>query len=84
MNIEKATLENAIDIANIEKICFPPAEAANLESIKQRINTFRNQFFILVDNSKIIGFINGMVTDIENLNDEMYENASLHNENGKW
>lgn len=84
MNIEKATLENAIDIANIEKICFPPAEAANLESIKQRINTFRNQFFILVDNSKIIGFINGIVTDIENLNDEMYENASLHNENGKW
>ena len=31
-----------------------------------------------------IGFVNGMVTDEPDLRDEMYEDASLHNENGAW
>lgn len=32
----------------------------------------------------MIGFVNGMVTDDPDLRDEMYEDASLHNENGAW
>ena len=32
----------------------------------------------------MIGFVNGMVTDEPDLRDEMYEDASLHNENGAW
>lgn len=28
--------------------------------------------------------VNGMVTDEEDLKDEMYSNAQLHNEKGKW
>lgn len=33
---------------------------------------------------KIIGFVNGMVTNRPDLCDEMYENASMHDENGAW
>lgn len=32
----------------------------------------------------MIGFVNGMVTDDPDLRDEMYEDASLHNENSAW
>ena len=31
-----------------------------------------------------MGFVNGMVTDEPDLADEMYENASLHKEDGEW
>lgn len=84
MNIEQATLKDANEIANIEKICFPIKEAASLKSIEERISVFGNHFFILKKDNIIIGFINGMVTDSENLSDDMYEFANLHNENGLW
>ena len=32
----------------------------------------------------LVGFVNGMVTDVADLCDEMYENAAMHNENGAW
>ena len=32
----------------------------------------------------IVSFINGLVTDKEHLEDEMYSNSSIHNENGAW
>ena len=31
-----------------------------------------------------MSFVNGMATDTPHLEDEMYENASLHNEKGAW
>ena len=84
MNIEKANIKDAEEIANIEKICFPVKEAASLKTITERINTFKNHFFVIKNNDKIIGFINGMVTDSKDLSDDMYEDATLHNENGVW
>lgn len=33
---------------------------------------------------KLIAFVDGMVTDEPDLTDEMYENASMHNESGSW
>ena len=38
----------------------------------------------MYDKQKLIAFVDGFVTDEQNLTDEMYENASLHNENGAW
>lgn len=84
MRIEKANIKDINEIANIEKVCFPHTEAASFESIKERISIFGNHFFILKDDNKFIGFINGMVTNSENLSDNMYEDANLHNENGLW
>lgn len=39
---------------------------------------------LLYDKQKLIAFVDGFVTDEQNLTDEMYEKASLHNENGAW
>lgn len=33
---------------------------------------------------KIISFVDGMATDRRDLTDEMYENAALHDPNGRW
>ena len=32
----------------------------------------------------MVGFVNGMVTDEPDLQDEMYDNAAMHDENGAW
>ena len=38
----------------------------------------------MFDEGKLIAFVDGFVTDEADLTDEMYENASMHNENGAW
>ena len=50
---------------------------------KQFLN---NKIVWILENKdgKIVSFTNGMVTNNENLIDEMYENTKLHDENGEW
>lgn len=84
MNIRMATLEDLEEVAAVEAACFPPAEAAPKEEFEKRLKAYPNHFWILEDSGKMIGFINGMVTDEKTISDEMFENASLHNENGAW
>lgn len=38
----------------------------------------------MFEDDTLIAFVDGMVTDQENLTDEMYENASMHHEDGAW
>lgn len=38
----------------------------------------------MLEGNKLIAFVDGFVTDEPDLTDEMYENASLHDENGAW
>ena len=54
------------------------------EEFEQRIKYFGNHFWLMFDEGKLIAFVDGFVTDEANLTDEMYENASMHNENGAW
>lgn len=77
-------MEDLSAIAKVEAICFPEAEAATKESIERRLKAFSTHFWLLEENEKLIGFVNGMVTDCADLSDEMYENADMHNEHGKW
>lgn len=84
MKIRTADISDLNAIVALENECFPKAEAASEISIRQRLNTFPNYFFLLILNGNLVSFVNGMLTDEENLRDEMYENASLHNANGKW
>jgi ribosomal protein S18 acetylase RimI-like enzyme len=84
MNFRNATIKDLETINVIENICFPPNEAASSESFTKRLQVFPNHFWILENEGNIIGFINGMITDNEKIVDEMFENAELHNENGKW
>ena len=38
--IRQATYEDAEGIAKVEQACFPPAEAASLETFKERLKVF--------------------------------------------
>lgn len=84
MEIRKATLADVEAIAAVEAECFPEAEAASLESITKRVTVFPDYFWLLFDGDKLVGFVNGMATDLADLCDEMYEDANMHNPNGKW
>lgn len=84
MEIRKATLNDLEAIAAVEAECFPPAEAASLESIRKRLTVFPDYFWVLFDGDKMVGFVNGMATDLPDLCDEMYDDASMHKADGKW
>ena len=84
MQIRTAVPADLQGIANIEAECFPAAEAATEASLSGRLAFYPNHFWVQLDGDRMIGFVNGMVTDEPDLRDEMYEDASLHNENGAW
>ena len=84
MEIRKATLADLETIAAVEEECFPPAEAASLESIRKRLTVFPDYFWVLFDGDKMVGFVNGMATDLPDLCDEMYDDANMHKAEGKW
>lgn len=84
MEIRKATLADLAAVTAVEAECFPAAEAATEESFRARLSVYPNHFWLLFDGDKLISFVNGMVTDIADLCDEMYENAAMHDENGAW
>lgn len=84
MKIRNATIDDLEELCKIEQECFPPAEAAKKEDIKERLNTYPNHFWLLVKDEKIVSFTNGLVTNKKDLSDEMYEDANLHDEEGSW
>ncbi len=84
MNIRTATINDLKALTEVEAICFPETEAATERDFVDRLTYYPNHFWLLEDKEKLVGFVNGMVTDEDSLRDEMYHNASLHNENGRW
>ena len=84
MNIRNATIEDLQAITAVESRCFPAAEAASESDFKKRLTVYPNHFWLLEDDGKLVGFVNGMVTNEPILCDEMFEYANLHNENGQW
>ena len=84
MEIRKATLDDLKEIAAVEAECFPAAEAASEESLRKRLSVFADHFWLLFGGDKMVGFVNGMVTDEPDLSDETYDDASMHNPDGKW
>lgn len=84
MLIRNAVMDDLKQLAAVEKECFPPLEAATEKDIKERLTYYANHFWLLFDDNKLVSFVDGMVTDIPDLTDEMYENAQMHNENGDW
>lgn len=83
-NLRPATIEDIERIAEIESRCFPEAEAATLKSFNERFAVFPECFFVLEVNGKIVGHINGCINGSPELPDELYENASLHQPDGKF
>lgn len=82
--IRHAVLQDLEIISELENACFSESEAASEKDLYRRIQVFPGNFWIMELGGKIISMINGMVTDIQNLTDVMYENADMHNKNGAW
>ncbi len=84
MNLRTAAPADLNRIAEIERECFPAAEAAGREAFAQRLRYYPEHFWVLEDQGRIVSFVNGMATDEENLSDRMYDHAELHQPEGKW
>lgn len=86
--IRKAGPLDLEEAARVEEECFPAAEAATRESLRQRLEAFweTGSFLaaVLRENGRMIGFINGALTDEGTIRDEMFERADLHNPNGAY
>ena len=84
MEIRKATIDDLALVSAVEAECFPPAEAATRDSFKERLTYYGNHFWLLFEKGKLISFADGMVTNLADLTDEMYEKADMHDEHGAW
>lgn len=84
MEIRHATKHDISAISEVEAKCFPPSEAASEKAFTERIENYGNHFWLMYENDKLIAFVDGFVTDESDLTDEMFANATMHNENGAW
>ena len=84
MEIRTAQVEDIDAITAVEAECFPPAEAAGKEEFEERLKYYRNHFWLMFEEERLVAFVDGMVTDQKDLTDEMYEKAELHDEQGDW
>lgn len=84
MLIRHGTAADRAALAKIEEISYPQEEAASAGTIGERLAAFPEHFWILEEADGIVAFINGMVTDLPDLTDEMYEHAGMHDEGGEW
>lgn len=84
ITIRMAKIQEARILAEIEKICFPPQEAAAFEQIEERMIAFPENFVVAEAEGKPVGFINGGTTDRPYLPDEMYHDVSLHIPGGDY
>ena len=81
MLIRTAAIDDLDAIADVEKACFPPAEAASRE---ERLKFYGGHFLLMFDGDRLVSFVDGFVTDERDLTDAMYADAAMHNENGAW
>lgn len=84
MRIRTADLSDLKEIARVEAACFPAAEAATEEEFEKRLIFYKDHFWLMFEEEKLIAFVDGMVTNQEDLTDEMYEKAEMHDEKGDW
>lgn len=84
IKIRRAAIEDLSSVAEVEARCFPEAEAASKTSLEQRIKTFPESFFVAETGGKIIGFVNGCVTNEKVIYDKLFSDASLHNPKGDY
>lgn len=82
--IRGVKMEDLDSVAEVEASCFPAAEAAGRESLKQRMETFPECFFVAESGGAVIGMINGCATDERTIRDEMFEDSGLHRPEGRY
>lgn len=63
---------------------FRPRKPLPGPAFSQRLAVFPEHFWIAEENGEIVACVNGCVSDAPLLQDEMFEDAGLHNEQGAW
>ena len=84
MQIRTIRPQDVSQAAAVEAACFPAAEAAGPAAIAARAAAFPGHFWVAEEKGEILGFVNGFVTDSPVIQDEMYEDPSLHNPAGRY
>ena len=85
MESRTAVMADLAAVTAVEAACFPAAEAATEKDFAARLAVYPNHFWLLeTDDGTLVSFVNGLVTDDPILRDEMYADASFHNEQGAW
>lgn len=82
--IRTAEPEDAEAAWEIETRCFPPLEAAGREIIRERIEAFPDSFLVAEKEGKLIGFINGCVTNQRTIEDSMFAGTGCHDPEGMY
>ena len=77
-------MDDLTELSNVESACFPVSEAATAAEFEERIRYYGNHFLLMFEGETLISFVDGFVTDEEDLTDEMYEKAEMHDESGAW
>ena len=80
MIIRTAAASDLKEVAAVEAMCFPSAEAATTAQFSERIKYYGNHFWLVFDDDRLVAFVNGFVTDEADLTDEMYEKFGFKNE----
>lgn len=83
-SIRHAVIEDLNEITELEATCFPKEEAATREAFEQRLKVYPDRFWLLEIDNIIVSMVNGMVSEIPILKDEMYSDSSMYNSMGEW
>ncbi|MFW5490449.1 MAG: GNAT family N-acetyltransferase [Desulfovibrio sp.] len=67
----------------VEQACFPPEEAASLQSIQTRIASFSQGFLVAESDGRIIGQVNSGATNKDDITDEAFKQLVGHDPAGK-
>ena len=70
-------------LTDLEARSFPPEEKATRERFRERLAAYGDCFLILEKDGKVVGLIDGPVTNHETIVDEMYEHATCHDPEAK-
>jgi ribosomal protein S18 acetylase RimI-like enzyme len=57
VEIRQAHFDDLDVIAEIERVCFLPSEAASRESFEKRLQAFPDSFLVAVENGEVVGMI---------------------------
>jgi ribosomal protein S18 acetylase RimI-like enzyme len=67
----------------VETSGFPPEEAATRETIRLRIETFPEGFFVAETDGRIVGMLNSAATNKDDISDEELKQLIGHDPGGK-
>ena len=84
MLIRHAEIRDVKAIADLEEASFPPSDAASYERMDDRVRTYPDYICLGWEDDKLASFVIGLRSDDEDLSDEMFASASLHNPSGRW